>query len=40
MAKRLEKDRTTIMRNIQKLKEKKIIIRVGSKKTGYWKINE
>lgn len=39
MAKRLEKDRTTIMRNIQKLKEKKIIIRVGSKKTGYWKIN-
>ncbi|MCB9481013.1 MAG: hypothetical protein H6680_04220 [Desulfobacteraceae bacterium] len=33
-AKRLEKYRTAIMRNIQKLKEKKMIIRVGVKKTG------
>jgi predicted HTH transcriptional regulator len=34
----LNKNRTTIMRNISKLKKKGILKRVGSDKTGYWKI--
>jgi ATP-dependent DNA helicase RecG len=35
---KLGKDRTTIMRNIQKMKEAGFLRRVGSKKTGYWEI--
>lgn len=35
---KLGKNRTTIMRNIQKLKEMGILQRSGSKKTGFWKI--
>lgn len=35
---KLCKDRTTIMRNIQKLKEMGVIQRSGSKKTGCWEI--
>jgi ATP-dependent DNA helicase RecG len=35
---RLGKAPSTIMRNIQKMKENKILQRVGSKKTGYWQI--
>lgn len=35
---KLGKDRTTIMRNIQKLKEMGIVRRSGSKKTGFWEI--
>ena len=31
--------RATIERAIKKLKDRKIIERVGSNKTGYWKIN-
>lgn len=31
---------TAIENNIRKLRENKIIERIGSKKTGYWKINE
>ncbi|NKB47149.1 MAG: winged helix-turn-helix transcriptional regulator [Legionellales bacterium] len=34
----MEKDRTTIMRNISKLKDAGILKRVGSKKAGYWEI--
>jgi len=36
----LSKDRTTIMRNVQKLKEEGILVRVGSKKTGHWEIRQ
>lgn len=36
LAEKTGKDRTTIMRNIQKLKEIGIVIRTGSKKTGKW----
>ena len=35
----LGKDRRTITRNIKTLKEKGLIERVGSDKTGYWKVN-
>jgi len=34
----LKVDRTTVMRNISKLKEKGLVKRIGSKKGGYWKI--
>ncbi len=39
MAQRLSKPVRTIENNISRLKEKGIISRIGSKKTGYWKIN-
>ncbi|MEA3386348.1 MAG: putative DNA binding domain-containing protein [Thermodesulfobacteriota bacterium] len=32
------KDRSTIMRNISKLKKAGLLLRVGSKKTGYWEV--
>ncbi len=32
------KDRSTIRRNVQYLKEKNILHRTGSKKTGFWEI--
>lgn len=35
---KLGKDRTTIMRNIQKMKEMGILRRSGSKKVGHWEI--
>jgi len=35
---RIKKDRSTIMRNIQKIKKTGILNRVGSKKTGYWEV--
>jgi ATP-dependent DNA helicase RecG len=35
---KLGKDRATIMRNVQKLKDAQIISRSGSKKTGLWKV--
>jgi ATP-dependent DNA helicase RecG len=38
LSKRLRKDRTTIRRNIQKLKEMNMIERIGSDKNGSWKI--
>ena len=34
----LNKGRSTIMRNIQKLKDAGLLSRIGSKKSGYWKI--
>lgn len=34
----LNKDRTTIMRNIKRLREAGILVRMGSRKTGYWEI--
>ncbi|MDR0741348.1 MAG: Fic family protein [Rickettsiales bacterium] len=40
LAKSIGKDRKTIARAIAALKDKKIIERVGSDKTGYWKILE
>lgn len=40
LAKLVQKDRSTIMRNIGKLKEKGILKRVGSRKTGHWEILE
>ncbi len=39
IADKLEKNETTVVRNIGKLKKQGIIERVGSDKTGYWKIN-
>ena len=39
LATALKKDEKTILRNINKLKEKGIVERVGSDKTGYWKVN-
>jgi len=33
-------NRTTVMRNIRKLKELGLLERVGSRKTGHWKVNE
>ena len=38
LAERLNKNRTTVMRNIQKLKEIGVLKRIGSKKTGYWEV--
>ena len=35
-----QKDRTTVMRNIGKLKDTGILQRVGSKKTGHWEVIE
>jgi len=32
------KDRSTIMRNISKLKKAGLLRRIGSKKTGYWEV--
>ncbi len=40
LADKLKKNRTTIMRNIQKLKLLTLIERVGSDKSGYWKVNK
>ena len=40
MQAKLEKNRTTIMRNIQQLKEIGILRRVGSKKAGLWEVIE
>lgn len=39
LAEKLNKNRTTVMRNIQKLKELGILKRVGPKKSGYWEVN-
>ena len=39
MAQKLLKPVRTIENNISQLKEKGLISRIGSKKTGYWKIN-
>ena len=36
----IQKDRTTVMRNISKLKDADMLKRVGSRKTGYWKVVE
>ncbi len=36
LSRKLKTHRTTIMRNIAKLKEKSIISREGSNKSGYW----
>jgi predicted HTH transcriptional regulator len=38
LAERLSKDRSTVMRNIGKLKELGALRRVGSKKTGHWQV--
>ena len=38
MAQRLGKNRTTIMRNINKMKDMGLLLRVGSKKTGHWEL--
>jgi predicted HTH transcriptional regulator len=39
LAERLEKERTTIYRNIKKMAELNIIKRLGSDKNGYWEVN-
>jgi len=39
MAQKLLKPVRTIENNLGQLKEKGIIVRMGSKKTGYWKVN-
>ena len=39
LASALGKNRTTIMRNLQKLRSVGVLIRIGSKKTGHWEIN-
>ena len=38
LAAKLGKNRTTVMRNIQKLKNIGALKRIGSKKTGYWEV--
>lgn len=38
LADKLDRHRTTIMRNIQRLKSLKLIERIGSNKSGYWRI--
>jgi len=38
MSKKLKYGRETIKRDLKKLKELKIIKRVGSDKTGYWEV--
>lgn len=40
LAEMIQKDRTTIMRNLGKLKDAGILRRVGSKKTGHWEVIE
>lgn len=40
LAEMTQKDRTTVMRNIGKLKDVGILRRVGSKKTGHWEVIE
>lgn len=37
---KMGRDRSTIMRNIQKLKKIGLLIRIGSKKTGQWEVTE
>ena len=39
LAEMTQKDRTTVMRNIGKLKDAGILQRVGSKKTGHWEVS-
>jgi ATP-dependent DNA helicase RecG len=39
LAERLEKERTTVYRNIKKMAELNIIKRLGSDKNGYWEVN-
>ncbi|GHV67526.1 hypothetical protein FACS1894199_13190 [Bacteroidia bacterium] len=38
LAQKLSKPVRTIENNIKQLKEKEIITRIGSKKTGFWKL--
>jgi ATP-dependent DNA helicase RecG len=38
LAERLSRERSTVMRNIGKLKELGALRRVGSKKTGHWQV--
>tara|TARA_E500000331_G_C17272891_1_gene720225 strand:- start:13222 stop:14631 length:1410 start_codon:yes stop_codon:yes gene_type:complete len=38
LAKQLDKNRTTVMRNISKLKDLNLLKREGSKKSGFWKV--
>jgi len=38
IAEKLGKNRTTVMRNIHKMKNLGILKRIGSKKTGYWEV--
>ena len=40
LTKLIQKDRTTTMRNLRKLKETGILKRVGSRKAGHWEISE
>lgn len=40
LAEMTQKDRTTVMRNIGRLKDAGILRRVGSKKTGHWEVIE
>ena len=40
LAQTLDVDRTTIMRNIAKLKEKGVLERIGEDKNGCWKVIE
>ena len=37
LAAQLQKDRSTIMRNIRKLRELGILTYIGPRKTGHWK---
>ncbi|MCE5224044.1 HTH domain-containing protein [bacterium] len=40
LAKKLNKGRSTIYRSIVKLRKEKKLKRIGSKKTGFWKVSE
>jgi ATP-dependent DNA helicase RecG len=39
LTERLSRDRSTVMRNIRKLKELGVLRRIGSKKTGRWEVS-
>lgn len=40
LAEMTQRDRTTVMRNIGKLKDAGILLRVGPQKTGHWEVFE
>ncbi|MBR2091540.1 MAG: HTH domain-containing protein [Fibrobacter sp.] len=40
IAKKINVTDKTIKRDIELLKKQKIIVRIGSRKNGYWKVND
>ncbi len=40
LARKVKKSRITILRQIEKLKDEKLIVRVGNNKLGYWRVTK